>query len=243
MEREEQKSSPIPALLVVIGGALIIVSNFLHWGRVAATDGSGHRDLKGGTAVLIAGIVAVVLGLLWGVLRSRRARIVLSIVVMLGGLVAVLIGAIGMSTDFIRNVVADQLGDENGISHAEAEQDLKASEQAGKITTTRQPGIYFALAGGLLVLVGGIAGLVAAARTPAEPVPAGEPGMGFDAPPPPVGMGAEPVAPADMPSSEGPGMEPAPPPPPPAEPAPSEPPPPEPPPPPESSPPESPAPA
>jgi Tryptophan-associated transmembrane protein (Trp_oprn_chp) len=219
-EHEARKSLMVAPLLIVLGGALIIVSNFLHWGRVAATDGSGHRDLKGGTIVLVAGIIVVLLGIALWAIRSRSARIVVSVIVIVGGVAALLIGAISLSTEFIRNVVADQLGDENGISHAEAERDLQQSEASGKIKTTREPGVYFALAGGILVLIGGIGGLVTG-REPAPPeaVPGGEyPGLYGAAPPPPA---AGEHAALTMPSGvEGPGSEPAPPPPP-AQPTPS----------------------
>jgi Tryptophan-associated transmembrane protein (Trp_oprn_chp) len=214
-EHEVQKSPIVAPLLIVVGGVLIVVSNFFHWGRVAATDGTGHRDLKGGTIVLVAGIIVILLGIALWVIRSRSARIVVSIIAIVGGVAALLIGAISLSTEFIRNVVADQLGDENGISHAEAEHDLQQSEASGKIETTRQPGVYFALAGGILVLIGGIGGLVTG-REPVAPeaVPGEEfPGPYGTAPPPPPAAGefAAQTAPS---GAEGPGSDPAPPPPP-----------------------------
>ena len=212
MERETRKPPAIVPLLVIIGGGLVLVSYFFHWGRVAAVNGSGHRDLKGGTVVLVAGIVGILLGLgLWA-LSSRGARVAVSIVAIVGGLAAALIGGVGLSKDFIRNAVADQIGDETGIPHQTAENQLKQAEEAGTIKTTVQTGIYFALAGGVLVLIGGIGGLVTGRSGPGAPAPMGS---GGDAavPPPPPGVDTEP-APAPMPQQE-PGSEPTPPPPPP----------------------------
>src|SRR2546423_12686387 len=188
MEHETRKSPTIVPLLVIIGGILIIASYFPHWGRVASVSGPGHRDLKGGTIVLIAGIVGVVLGLALWALRSRGARILVSIVAIVGGLLAIIVGATGFSKTFIRDTVADQLADENGISHKQAEQELKASEQAGTIKTSTKPGIYFALAGGVLVLIGGIGG-VATGRSRCVAAPVGAGGTGVGPPPPPVFRG------------------------------------------------------
>jgi len=214
MEHASNRPPDIVPLLIVIGGGLIIVSYVLHWGRVAATTGAaGHRDLKGGTVVLIAGIVGVLLGVgLWA-LRSRSARIAVSVVAVLGGLLAVIVGATGLSTDFIRDTVADQLGDENGVPHKVAEQELKQSEEAGQIKTTVQPGIYFALAGGLLVLIGGIGGLVTG-RKRREAVPPEAAEFGAPPPPPPgLGetppVGVEPGAGVPPPSPPEPGPPPA----------------------------------
>src|SRR2546425_2916605 len=113
MEHETRKSPAIVPLLIVIGGGLVIVSYALHWGRVAGTvSGSGHRDIRGGTVVLIAGIIGIVLGLALWAARSRGVRILVSIIAIIGGLLAVLVGAAGFSKSFIRDTVADQLGDE-----------------------------------------------------------------------------------------------------------------------------------
>src|SRR5213595_3920230 len=118
MEEETRRPPTIVPLLIILGGLLIIVSYFPHWGRVASVNGTGHRDLKGGTIVLVAGIVAVVLGVALWALKSRGARILVSIVAVIGGLLAVIVGATGFSTTFIRDTVADQLADESGnISH------------------------------------------------------------------------------------------------------------------------------
>ena len=215
MDQESNRPPAIVPLLIIIGGILVIVSYALHWGRVAGTAaGSGHRDIKGGTVVLIAGIIGIVLGLaLWAV-RSRGVRILLGIIAIIGGLLAVLVGATGFSKSFIRDTVADQLGDENNVSHSEAEQQLKQDEEAGKIKTSTQPGIYAALAGGVLILIGGIGGLATGRKKSA-----GLDGTGAGVPPPP-GAGEGQFTQAPPPMTEGPGSAPSPPPPPPAQPGP-----------------------
>src|SRR5207247_5795548 len=92
--------------------------------------------------------------------------------------------------------------------------DLAASEGAGRIKTTREPGVYFALAGGILVLIGGVGGLVSGMRrTTPEAVPEGEFPAPYPTAPPPPANGEQTAQIASSPA-EGPGSEPAPPPPP-----------------------------
>ena len=54
VQREKRSSVQLAPVLVVVGSLLVLAGYFLHWGRVTATNGSGHVDVKGGGVVLAA---------------------------------------------------------------------------------------------------------------------------------------------------------------------------------------------
>jgi hypothetical protein len=212
----ERKSPPIVPLLIILGGILVIVSYFPKWGRVTGLTTHHFQDVKGGTPVLIAGIVGVALGVLLWALRSRGARIAISIIAILGGLAAILAGAGASSKSVIRDTVADQIADLQHAPHGTVERQFKQAEASGEIRTTTSSAWYFTLAGGVLVLIGGIGGLVTGRKRAetAVPLPPGETAF---APPPPPSFPGDQATQTMPPASEGPGSQPAPPPPPPAQ--------------------------
>src|SRR5467141_2970964 len=121
MQHDSRTSSPGIPLLIVLGGILVIASFALHWGRVSAVTGGGHVDVKGGSVVLIAGIIGVALGVLFWMVPSKSAKMTIGIIAIVGGLLAVAIGlAWALSKELVRNTVADKLADQRGLSHSVA---------------------------------------------------------------------------------------------------------------------------
>jgi hypothetical protein len=205
MQGTTTKSRPPAAggIITAIGGILVLVSSFPIWGRVSTTAGNQHRDVKASSAVLIAGIVILVIGVLMVAIRSRGARIALAVIAILGGVLALVasIGYVG-SKDTILNTVADKVGDESGIDHATAEKQFKQGLDAGQIKVETGLGAYLALAGGVLALVGGIVGLrkgrSAAPATDSYGYGSGT-ASGF-----PTGVAAQPAVPPAAPPPTGP---------------------------------------
>jgi hypothetical protein len=139
---------------------------------VSAVTGGGHVDVKGGSVVLIAGIIGVALGVLFWMVPSKSAKMTIGIIAIVGGLLAVAIGlAWALSKELVRNTVADKLADQRGLSHSVAERQLKQAEDSGSIKTSTQPGVWLALGGGLLVLLGGIGGVSSARKVGSPSVP------------------------------------------------------------------------
>ena len=210
--------------LTTLGGILTLVSSFLIWGRVTALADNSHRDVKGGNLVLIAGIVLIAIGLLLLLVRSRGFRLVLAIVTILVGLAAVLIAGVSAgSKDVFLTTVADKIGDEQGVSHSQAEKFFKDAEKRGDVKVQDQLGVFLALGGGVVALIGGIAGLRRGKREELAPPPP-PPGAAWPAQPssapvaPPVapeGTAPPPPPPPSAPSPPPPPSNPSPPPPPP----------------------------
>jgi len=209
--------------LVTLGGILTLVSSFVIWGRVTALSDNSHRDVKGGSYVLIAGIVVIVLGVLMFLARSRGLRLVLAILAIIGGLLAALAGGVSAgSKDVFLNTVADRIGDEQGVSHSQAEKFFKDAEKRGDVKVSNQLGVFLALGGGALELIGGVVGLRRGKREELAPPP----------PPPDAAWPAQPASVPVPPPVAPEGGAPPPPPPPSAPPSPPPPPPNAPPPPP-----------
>jgi hypothetical protein len=190
-------------ILTAIGGILVLVSSFPIWGRVSATAGGQHSDVKASGVVLIAGIVILAIGVLMVAIRSRGARIALAVIAIIGGILAILasVAYVG-SKDTILNTVADKIGDEQGIDHKTAEQQFKQALDSGQIKVETGLGAYLALGGGVLALVGGIVGLRkgrSAAPAAASYEYAGGTATGF-----PTGAAAPPAVPPAAPPPSGP---------------------------------------
>src|SRR5712691_1471549 len=160
-----QQTAPRPSLaagaLATLGGILTLVSSFLVWGRVVATNGSGdHIDIKGGSIVLITGIVIVVFGVLLVAVRALGVRRVIAILVLLGGLGGILVGGIWASSKKVAlDTIADKEADIHSVSHASAERSFENAEKQGVIKVSTQVAPFLALGGGVLALIGGIGGL------------------------------------------------------------------------------------
>ena len=181
----ETDRKPLAGVLTLLGGAAIVAGSFLKWGKVAlASTGDIVVQVKGGSIVLILGVGVILVGLGMLVVTARGGRVALSVVAILAGLFALLISAPGaVSKDFIRDTAADKAADAQGADQKTAEDQFRAAEESGQIEVAQEPGVFVALGGGLLVLVGGIAGLLAGPRK--KSVAPADTGWGQPGVPPP----------------------------------------------------------
>lgn len=192
--------SPVAGALIALGGILVIVSSFLDWAEIKDQVG-GSLTIEGDTAILIAGIALVILGVALAVVSARGPRLILAIVSILAGAFALLITGVAVASD---DTFAGQVSQAAGISEEQA----KAQIASGVFTVSRSLGLYLGLAGSVLVLVGGILGLRRGPKTAAPSAPAA-PGAGYPAPPPSSPTGGYP--PAAPPSAPPPSSPPPPP--------------------------------
>jgi hypothetical protein len=189
---ETAPRAPLAGILGIIGGALMAVGSFLAWAEVSGGGTSVTAkgvDGSDGYITLVAGLVAVVLG----IVMARGTKRVLAVLVILAGIVG---GGIGLydaltAKDSVLDAAAEELAPSFGASAELVRTALDQAIDAGQLSVTIGIGLYVVIAGGIVALVGGILGL----RGSSEPEVAGQ-----TAPAPPVtASGAPDVPPAPMP--------------------------------------------
>ncbi|MDP9343805.1 MAG: hypothetical protein M3Q23_17280 [Actinomycetota bacterium] len=228
VQQPAPRKRPVGGILAIVGGVLIVVSSFVEWGKVTVKIGQGSSvTLKGDATVLIAGIVLILLGAALMVITSRGTRLLVAVLTILGSLVALLVtGVFVGSDDTLISSAANSFHDRTpSVSADRFEAALKRLVKSGDADVTRSAGVYLALGGSVLGLVGGIAGLRRGKREELAPPPpppgaAAWPAQPSSAPvPPPVapegGAPPPPPPPAAPPSAPPPPSSPSPPPPPP----------------------------
>jgi hypothetical protein len=186
--------APIAMILGVVGGALMALGSFLAWAEVSGGGTSVTAkgvDGSDGYITLIAGLVAIVAG----ILMARGTKRVLAVLVILAGIVG---GGIGLydaltAKESVLDAAAEELAPSFGASAEQVRTALDQAIDAGQLSVTISIGLYVVIAGGVVALVGGILGL----RGSSEPAVAGQTAA---APAPPVtATGAPDVPPAPMP--------------------------------------------
>jgi hypothetical protein len=171
---------------MLLGGILVLVSSFLHWGEpvVTSSDGSSFSNVvvKGGGLVVGIGAVLIVFGVILLVANGRGARVTIGVLGLLLGLLMAGIGAYyAFSEQPYRSLWADacaaspQCSGSASSDTIEKQLDKAIKDGTLKFDPKRQIGIYLALGGGVISLVGGVMafrrGATAAAPTawPAQP--------------------------------------------------------------------------
>jgi hypothetical protein len=186
--------TPVAGILGVIGGALLAVGSFLAWAEVSGGGTSVSAkgvDGSDGYITLVAGLVAVVAG----VVMAKSTRRLLAVLVILAGIVG---GGIGLydaltAKDSVLDAAAEELAPAFGVSAQEVRTVLDQAIDAGQLSVSISIGLYVVIGGGVVALVGGILGLrgsgepavpgqTAAPATPATSI--GGPGVTPDPMPP-----------------------------------------------------------
>ncbi|MFN2545786.1 MAG: hypothetical protein ABR600_14610 [Actinomycetota bacterium] len=214
---QERRSFFGPAL-VLLGGLLVVVSGLTDWAQVAPPATlAGPITVKGSGIVVVVGVVLLVLGVAMGLIRSRGARIALAVVAIVAGLVAALITGVSIgSKDVLISTAADKYAETSPASKTRIENALKDLNHRGQLDINIKIGLWLGLAGGILVLVGGIGGIAGSGKGAATARPGGMPyePARSGAPAPPI-PGAAPQAPnqpgPDIPQGGGVGPSPGPP--------------------------------
>jgi len=194
-QTEGSTRAPVGVILAIVGGALLAIGSFLAWAEVAGGGTSvTTRGIDGshGAITLAAGAAA----LLAGIAMTRRAERMLAALVMVAGIVG---GGIGLynaftTKDAVLDSAAEKLARDLGTSAEQARTALDEMIEAGQLSVSISIGLYVVIAGGAVVLVGGILGLRYSGAEPAA-----VPGMFASAPSPEVmseGRSIPPTAPA-----------------------------------------------
>jgi hypothetical protein len=184
--------TPAAGILGVVGGALLALGSFLTWAEVSGggtTVTAKGVDGSDGYITLVAGLVAVVAG----IMMARGSRRVLAVLVIIAGIVG---GGIGLydaltAKNSVLDAAAEELAPTLGASAQQVRTVLDQAIDAGQLSVSISIGLFIVIGGGVVALVGGILGLRDAGQ-PAGPGRTTAPGTsgtrigGPDAPPAPM---------------------------------------------------------
>jgi hypothetical protein len=191
MEGAQARTNPLPGILALVGGGIVLIASFLPWGKVSAGQSGLIPEETGNAAefdfgwfAVAAGAVLLVAGVVMLIGRAPSAWRALGVVAIVAGVIAILVAGYGIVTkdrkvdDAIREGVEETTGQR--LTDEQLDQ-VKAQLQLLGIEVSLQFGIYLTMLGGLVGAVGGILALRAGE-------PAGAPSTsGFEpapAPPP-----------------------------------------------------------
>ena len=157
---ENLTRTPVAGILGIVGGALMALGSFLAWAEVSG--GGTSVTAKGvngsdGYVTLVAGLVALVAG----ILMAKGTKRVLAVVVILAGIVG---GGIGLydaltAKDSVLDAAAEELAPTFGASAQQVRTVLDQAIEAGQLNISISIGLYVVIGGGIVALAGGILGL------------------------------------------------------------------------------------
>jgi len=171
------RSSPIAAILGLVGGGIMIVGSFLAWAEVSGGGTSvtaKGTDGNDGWITVAAGGVLVLVGIAWLVRGAGKKA--LAVLAILAGLVG---GGVGLydavtAKDSTLDGAAEELAVQFGQPVSDVRALLDQAIDAGQISISLSIGIYLVIAGGAIGIVGGIVGL---RGRPPVAAPAAAPGF------------------------------------------------------------------
>jgi hypothetical protein len=184
--------TPVAGILGLVGGALLALGSFLTWAEVSGggtTVTAKGVDGSDGYITLVAGLVAVVAG----IMMARGSTRVVAVLVILAGIVG---GGIGLydaltAKDSVLDAAAEELAPTLGASAQQVRTVLDQAIDAGQLSVSISIGLFIVIGGGVVALAGGILGLRDAGQPagPGRSTAPGTPGNtigGPDAPPAPT---------------------------------------------------------
>jgi hypothetical protein len=187
-----------PGVLGVLGGALMALGSFLAWAEVSGGGTSvSARGVDGsdGYVTLVAGLVAVVAG----IVMARGTTRMLAVLMIIAGIVG---GGIGLydaltAKDSVLDAAAEELAPDFGASAQEVRTVLDQAIDAGQLSVSISAGLYVVIGGSVVALAGGILGLRGSGETAI-------PGQTAAPAAPATTIGGPDVPPASMPPSGAP---------------------------------------
>jgi len=182
---------PVAGILGIVGGALMSLGSFLAWAEVSGGGTSVTAkgvDGSDGYITLVAGLVAVVAGIVMAKATTRM----LAVLVILAGIVG---GGLGLydaltAKDSVLDAAAEELAPAFGASAQAVRTALDEAIDAGQLSVSISIGLYIVIGGGVVAIAGGILGL--RSGEPAVPGPTAATATpettfgGPDAPPAPM---------------------------------------------------------
>ncbi|MEX0990856.1 MAG: hypothetical protein WD004_01105 [Actinomycetota bacterium] len=179
MGQEAAARAPIAGVIVIIGGAVAAVGSFLPWVGVtidpsvslppgtSASQSIGGLNQDSGKITLILGIVAIVAGLVMLSASSRGLRRGMAALALVAGLLVGGVVALNLAT---RDSQLDAAFDDQAsliAGQIDAPPEEIEAQMREVFTVGYAFGIYIALLGGAVALVGGVMGVASKGDTTA----------------------------------------------------------------------------
>jgi hypothetical protein len=178
-QSSEGRPSPIAGIVMLAGGAVLIVGSLLAWVTVnlGRTLGGLSVDVKGtdadGTISLVCGIVVAIVGIVALAIKSRGVRRAMAIVAIVAGLIGggVALYDISQKDNQLDTGFRQAIEQRTGQPATDAQlRALKAILERLGIKVSLGPGIYVTAIGGLVALAGGVMGVARPGGAVATPV-------------------------------------------------------------------------
>lgn len=159
------QSSPrafLAGILVIVGGAMLVVGSFLTWAELSSVDASlvaqGVEDSRGYTTLAV-GIVSLLVGFV--MIRSRSRSRMLAILAVAAGLLGAGVAVYEALTTkaAVLNAAAEELAPSLGATAAQVREVFEQLIDAGQLSVSVGIGLYVVMGGGIVALLGGFAGL------------------------------------------------------------------------------------
>jgi hypothetical protein len=175
----------LPAALALIGGLLVAVAGVLTWFQLTGVEGTvaiKGNDFSVGIGTSAIGVISAIAGIIiWFRGPATGAKAWAITVIVLGASIVLIGGGSTFTPETaLTNYAAGDVGETLGISETEAKAALENAFETGTLSATAEIGSVLVLGGGLLALVGGIAGVSFAKRRRAAAMP---PPQAADGPP------------------------------------------------------------
>jgi hypothetical protein len=179
MRQPPAGSNVIAGSVAVAGGALAVVGAVISWAKVslgpplaAASRSAAGTNTTDGKIVLALGIVVAVTGAVIAFAPRRDVLVPVAVVAILGGMAVTALAIYDLSrkSDLDRTFVRGfRQGFEQATGQRLTDAQIRVLMARFGIKLSLGPGLYVALAGGLVGAAGGVIGLVSGDRLPREP--------------------------------------------------------------------------
>ena len=170
--------------IVVVGGALAVIGAVIPWAKVslgpplaAASRSAAGTNTTDGKVVLALGVALAVVGAAMAFAPRRELLVAMAVVATLAGLAVTVLAIYDLSrkSDLDRTFVRGfRQGFEQATGQRLSDPQIRVLMARFGIKLSLGPGLYVALAGGLVGAAGGALGLAGRGRLPDKPPPPSE---------------------------------------------------------------------
>src|SRR5437588_6288340 len=171
------RANLIAGSIMLIGGVLAILGSALSWGRVSVGRLLGSRSISAagtnsthGKIILALGILTAIVGMLVAVVPRREVVRAAAAVAVAAGLAVTALTIYNIATKNQQFTRGFRRGFEQVTGRRLTDAEVRVLAAQFGIRLTLAPGLFVALAGGLIGAIGGVAGVTTGGGIVPQPV-------------------------------------------------------------------------